>query len=381
MNQKNTKKTIKTFGIASFLNDMGSDMIYPIWPLFVTSVLGANMTVLGLIDGLGEAIVSISKAVSGYMSDRLRKRKIFIWTGYLFGSASRIGYALSTAWQYLIPFRILDRAGKIRSAPRDAIVADISESRNRGKHFGFLKAMDNLGAVVGIIICIIFFKYLGYKNLFLIAAIPSAIGAVLIMAVIKEKKIKRDGLYKGISFKDIDRNFRVFLFLSAIFALGSFSYSFLLVFAEKFGFQVAFVPVLYLIFTAIASLFSIPFGKLVDRIGGKAVLLISFTSWGLTCLSFILFQSYIAIIFSFILYGIHKGSIEPSQKTLVSALAPKGYRASSLGGFQMVVGLSALPSSLLAGILWDKIGLFTPFYFSVGLTALSSLILLFVKQK
>ena len=113
MNQNKTKKTIRTFASASFLNDLGSDIIYPIWPLFVTSVLHANMEVLGFIDGLGDAIVSISQAASGYLSDKIRKRKIFIWTGYFFGSISRIGYAISATWQHLIPFRILDREGKI----------------------------------------------------------------------------------------------------------------------------------------------------------------------------------------------------------------------------------------------------------------------------
>jgi len=131
MDQKETRKTVRTFALASFLNDLGSDMIYPIWPFFVISVLGANMAVLGFIDGLGEAIVSISQAASGYISDRIRKRKIFIWTGYLLGSSSRVGYALSTVWQHLIPFRVLDRAGKIRGAPRDAIIADIS-SKEKG---------------------------------------------------------------------------------------------------------------------------------------------------------------------------------------------------------------------------------------------------------
>jgi len=147
MEKKETRKTVRTFAFASFLNDLGSDMIYPVWPLFVTSVLGANMAVLGFIDGLGEAIVSISQAASGYVSDRLRRRKIFIWTGYLFGSLSRIGYALTTLWQHLIPFKIMDRAGKIRGAPRDAIIADISTEENRGKNFGLLRAMDNLGEV------------------------------------------------------------------------------------------------------------------------------------------------------------------------------------------------------------------------------------------
>jgi MFS family permease len=188
MEQKETRKTVRTFASASFLNDFGSDMIYPVWPLFVTSVLGANMAVLGFIDGLGEAIVSISQAASGYVSDRIRRRKVFIWTGYLFGSLSRVGYALSTVWQQLIPFKILDRAGKIRGAPRDAIIADISTEETRGKNFGLLRAMGNLGAVSGIIVCILLFGLLGYRNLFFLTAIPSLIGALLIFSFIRAKK-------------------------------------------------------------------------------------------------------------------------------------------------------------------------------------------------
>jgi MFS family permease len=249
MEQRETQKTVRIFASASFLNDFGSDMIYPVWPLFVTTILQANMAALGFIDGLGDAIVSISQAGSGYVSDRTRKRKIFVWTGYLFGSLSRIGYALSTIWQHLIPLKLLDRAGKIRGAPRDAIIADISTKENRGKNFGILRTMDNLGAVCGIIVCILLFGLLGYKNLFLIAAIPSAIGALLIFFLIKETKPSETRIYKGLSLKDLDNNFKLFLSLSAVFALGSFSYSFLLIYAKEFGFEVTFVPVLYLIFT------------------------------------------------------------------------------------------------------------------------------------
>ena len=380
MAQKEAKRTIRTFASASFLNDLGSDMIYPIWPLFVTTVLGANMAVLGLIDGLGEALVSISQAASGYASDRLRKRKIFIWTGYLFGSASRIGYALSTVWQHLIPFKILDRAGKIRGAPRDAMIADISTKENRGKNFGLLRAMDNLGAVCGIIICILFFQLIGYRNLFLMAAIPSVIGAMLIFSLIKEKKPASIKIFKGPSIKDFDNNFKLFLLLSSFFALGSFSYSFLLIYAKEFGFHIAFVPVLYLIFTAAASLFSLPFGKLSDKIGRKSVLLMSYIFWGLVCLSFIFIQNYFAIVFTFVLYGLHKGALDPVQKTFVSELASPEYKASGLGGFQMVTGLCALPASLIAGLLWDRINIFMPFYFSLGLTILSIAMLAFVKE-
>lgn len=381
MIKNETQKTIRTFAIASFLNDLGSDIIYPIWPLFITSVLHANMAALGFIDGLGDAIVSISQAASGYYSDKIRRRKIFIWTGYCFGSISRIGYALATVWQQVIPFRILDRAGKIRSAPRDAIIADISTKENRGRNFGLLRTMDSLGAVCGILICIFFVEIVGYRTLFLLAAIPSAIGALLILFLIKEKTAEQLKIYKGISFKDLDKNFLLFLVLSAIFALGAFSYSFLLIYAKQFGFAVTFVPVLYLIFTAVASLLSLPFGKLSDRLGRKKVMIVAFLLWGLVCLDIILWRSYVSIMLAFILYGAHKAALDTVQKTFVAELTPAQYKASTLGGFQMAIGLCAFPASFLAGMLWEKISLFMPFYFSLALTSMSCLMLLWVREK
>lgn len=377
---KAQKKTMRTFALASFLNDMGSDIIYPIWPLFVTNILKANMAALGFLDGLGDALVSLSQAASGYLSDRIKKRKIFIWTGYLCGSLSRLGYALSSIWQHLIPFRILDRVGKIRGAPRDALVGDISTNETRGKNFGLLRTMDNAGAVMGILICIAFVNLLGLKLLFAMAAIPSLIGALLIVLNIKEKKSGAVKIYKGISLKDIDKNLRLYMFLNALYALGAFSYSFLLVYAKNFGFKVGFIPVLYLIYTASASIFSLPFGKLSDKIGRKPVLMLAYLFWAGVCLGIMVSRSPLLIVGLFVLYGIHKAALDPVQRTLVCELSPLAFRASCLGGFQMVIGLCAFPASLAAGFLWDRVGIFAPFVFSMGLTAVAFCLLFFVKE-
>lgn len=375
-----SRKKLRVFAAASFLNDMGSDIIYPVWPLFVTQVLKANMAVLGFLDGLGEALVSLSQAGSGYLSDRLKKRKIFIWTGYLCGSVSRLGYALSTVWTHLIPFRVLDRVGKIRSAPRDAMVADMTPSQERGRSFGLLRAMDNLGAVCGVLLCIVLIRWLGFRLLFILAAAPSLLSALLILVFIREKGSGGIKIYKGLSLRDLSRNFRLYLLLNAVFSLGAFSYSFLLVSARIQGFQVAFVPVLYLIFTATASLFSLPFGKLVDRLGGKTVLYLAFLFWAIVCLSMVTSPHRPLFILTFILYGLHKAALEPVQKTLVCDLSPLSFRASCLGAFQMVIGLCALPASFVAGLLWDKLGMTAPFAFSLALTGVAALLLVFVKN-
>jgi len=378
------------FSAASFLNDFGSDMIYPVWPQFVLGFLGVDMAILGFIDGLGDAIVSLSQAGSGYASDRIGNRKLFVWSGYIIGGVSRVGYALLrivNVWQWVIPFRILDRSGKMRGAPRDAIIADISTNQNRGRNFGLLRAMDNLGATFGIITCLILVSLYGLNflpALLVIASAPSLIGAALVFLLTKDRKTNK--IYRGFSLKDLNINLKLFMFLSAIFALGSFSYSFLLIYvgstnAENTALPIIEVQILfYLTFTVAASLTSLPFGWLADKAGRRTVLILSFIFWGMVCLGFPYATSLAAFAALFILYGLHKGAIEPSQRALASELAPTEYRASTLGAFQMITGLFALPASLMAGLLWVTFGDFAPFYLSLMLTATASLLLLFVKE-
>jgi len=377
-----TKKTIRTFAAASFLNDLGSDIINPVWPFFVTQVLKANMAALGFLDGLGEAIVSLSQAAAGYYSDRIRKRKVFIWTGYLCGAVSRLGYAASSVWTHLVPFRVLDRAGKIRGAPRDAMLADVSTDTNRGRHFGLLRAMDNAGSVAGILISIALFNALGYRLLFALAAIPSLVGTFLVLKNIRESGSPAAKIFKGLSFRDIDRNLALYIALNGVFALGAFTYSFLLMYARSEGFRTGAGQILFLVYSTVAAFLSYPFGRLSDRIGRKPVMLIAYGAWAAVCAGVaFLGDGRAAVASLFVLYGVHKAALDPVQKTLAAELAPQPYRASVLGGFQMVIGLAAFLASLLAGFLWDKTGRQVPFIVSLGLTAVAALLLVFVKQK
>lgn len=380
MNVQN-KKTLRTFSIASFLNDFGSDMIAPIWPVFVTSVLGAPVAVLGLIDGIGESVVSISQAISGVISDRLRKRKIFIWLGYLCAGISRVGYALIWSWHWLIPFRVLDRAGKMRGAPRDAIIADISEKNERGGNFGLLRMMDNLGAVCGIIVSLLLFPVLGFTNLFLLAALPSLIGAILIFVRTPEVTARVASEEKKIAHpRTFSPAYRRFLGISCLFAAGSFTYSFLLLLAKKNGIPTALLPLVYLFLTAVASATSIPLGRLSDSIGRKNVMVIAIAVWILMAASMLLWQSaWIAVIAAFF-FGLHNGAIDTAQRAFVSELAPAHLKATGLGTFQMLVGIASLPGSFIAGILWDTISPQAPFIYSLIMSAASLVLLAFMKS-
>jgi MFS family permease len=376
-------RTVRTFAAVSFLHDMGSDMVFPVWPLFLRNVLKANMEVVGLVDGLGDAVVSLSSAVSGYASDRLRRRKVLIWPGYLMGAAARVGYAFARTWPQVLPFKVIDRAGKIRSAPRDAIVADLSTKGNRGGRFGLLRAMDNLGAVVGILLTIALISVvgMGYRTLFLVAAIPSVAGAMLVLLLIKERRAEGVKVHKGLRLRDLGRDYYLFLALSGLFSLTAFSYSFLLIFAQDAGYEDAFVPVLYLVFTAMAALLSIPFGRLADSWGRKRVMTLALLLWMSVSVVLLADTTLVTIVVALALYGAHKGALEPVQRAFVSELAPADFRASGLGAYQMVVGILALPAGIVAGVLWEVVGPWAIFAYALALTSVAVVMLQFVRER
>jgi MFS family permease len=374
------KKTIWTFALVSYLNDFGADMVHSLWPIFLTQVLGLNMAVLGLIDGLGDATISISQAVSGYVSDRIRRRKAFIWIGYLLSAFSRFGFAIAQGWPMALFSKLVERSGKMRDTPRDAIAAEISDHHDRGSNFGILRTMDSFGAVCGVMLSIWLVQFLPMRTIFLYAAIPSIIGAILVFTLIREEN-NGFRLYEGLHWKNLNGSFKWFLALSALFSIASFSYSFLLIFAQKFGFSLTEIPVLYLIYMTGAMVSSYPLGHLADNLGRRIVILMGFLFWAATLSILILSQGPIAIYLSFLFFGFSKGAIETVQRTFVSELAPQSHVASALGTFKLVIGLSALPASLIAGLMWEEWGIFAPFHFSLTLTAVASVMLIFVDGK
>ncbi|MFX1563725.1 MAG: MFS transporter [Promethearchaeota archaeon] len=386
---------IGTFGAASFANDMGSDIVFSIWPTFVI-LLGGNALLIGLLDGLGDFIVNLSKGFSGFLSDKLQRRKPFIWSGYLAASMSRVLYGVAPSWHWLVPARVLDRAGKIRGSPRDALIADISSNETRGRNFGILRTLDNTGALFGILITIAFVTFAfpllesqgftllsSLQLLFIAAAIPTVIGALLIIIKIPDyrKEIGKHVFRIG----GINRQLALFITLSFIFALAFFSYSFVTLYASFF-LEVPLinpylkVTIAYLIFTMTAALLSAPLGKLSDRIGRRVTLLLGYGTFAIMCLIFIIIPNALTMLAAMIFYGASIGAIVPTQRSLVAELAPVDLRASLLGLYQMLIGVAALAANILAGLIWVLYLPATSFMLSLFLTLIAALLLPLVKE-
>lgn len=368
------KKTIATFSAASLLNDIGGDMVKPLWPIFITSTLGAPAVFLGLIDGIGQLLSYLTRFPFGYYSDRW-KRKPFVWTGYIFSSVSRIGYALSGTPAGAFFSHIVDRTGKgMRDAPRDAILASSTSKTDRGAAFGTLRAMDNLGATIGPLLAFLLIPLIGIRTLFAFAAIPSLIGALLIFFAIKEK-VKDNIRRVPFLWKELTKEYRLVFWISGIFALSWFSVSFLLLYATHNGFSQNDIPLLYLTYTLTAACVAYPAGKLSDAIGRRYMLMAGYTVFGITLAGFAVTTNPLFFYALFFLYGVHYGIIEAMQGAYVSDMVADEHRASALGLFQGLWGLCLLPASLIAGVLWDRVAPWAPFVY--GATIVTIAVLLF----
>ncbi|MCL5257760.1 MAG: MFS transporter [Patescibacteria group bacterium] len=383
MEQNKPRKDIIIFGIASFLNDLGHYLVATIWPIFVTQTIGAPIIFLGFLDGFGSALESISQAVSGFFSDKIKKRKIFISIGYFFPFLSGLLYSVaSTSWQ-LILGRSIDRSGKMRDAPRDAIIADETEHNHRATAFGFLRSTDRAGALVGLILSAFLILFLSDRQLFFLSALPALFGSLLIILFIQEsKKYRPVEPTKKIlfPFSDFNPNLKLFTLTSIIFTLASFSESFYILAARKQGFSLTLITLLYFGFVFFSFISALPFGRLADRIGRRFVLAIGYFALTIVNIMFVLFRSVFFIAFAFIIYGLVYGATRGNIKTFISDLAPAKTRASLIGAFEMIIGLTALPASLIAGLLWQNLNFKAPFLFSIGLSLIATALIFFVKE-
>ena len=371
------------FGAASFLNDTGSDMIAPIRPTFLTTQLGLSPGQVQMVDGLALMITSLSKLGAGYASDRTGKRKSFITLGYAMSSLARIGFVLTTLGFHffqIILWKSMDRLGKIRGPPRDAIVAGHAKEKERGRAFGILRALDTAGAVLGTIITFFLFQFVGYSGIILLAIIPS-LGAVIVVSVFVKEKRGRD-IFKGVNFRGLDTNLKIFLMASILFALATSCYSLLILLSADYGYMVEDQVLLYLLFTAIYAASAYPFGRLSDSIGRKPILIVAFCLLIVTALWANLFVlDMLTIIPLFIFFGLMNGALDPVQTSYVSDLVEEERRASIIGAFQMAVGIAAFPAGLIIGYLWDTINPYTAFQYSIVLTQIALVLLLLIRTK
>jgi MFS family permease len=348
---------VLVLGIVSLFADMSTEMIYPLIPLFLVSVLGATFIDVGLIEGVAESTASILKIVSGYLSDRFGKRKPLVYSGYAIAAIAKPLLAFTTGWQQVLAIRFLDRMGKgIRDSARDAIVSE-SKSLGVGRSFGFQRSLDTLGAVIGPLIAVALFGILSFRGLFLLAFIPAILATALVVFFVKETAVgSRSKQSYKVSFRSFDANFRIFLLGLGLFFVGNSSDAFLFLRAQNLGIPTLVVPLLYLLMNVIYAVFAFPFGIISDKIGRKAVLLMGFAIFFIVYLGFAFASSALVLWVLFPVYGLYYGLTDGVSKALVSDLAPPYLKATAFGTYYFVVGVVALPASLIAGTLWQTVG-------------------------
>src|SRR3989344_1047502 len=374
---KNGSKNIYLLGGASLLKDVGSEMISPILPFYITALGGGGVSV-GLLSGLREGLASLFKLLGGWASDRKGKRMPFVFLGYFISIIFRFLLSVANSWQAIIGFVGLERLGKSRDAPRDAIIAVSTKKRGRG--FGLHQAMDTMGGIIGtIIVFLLFWIYAtDFKLIILIAAGISALSLVPLFFV-KEPVSKKSkvNLFKGI--KNLNKRLKYFIFVASVFTIANFGlYMFLLLRARDITGSIIYALAIYLLFNIVWASLSIPFGNLSDKIGRKSVLMVGYLLLVVVGLGFAYFSGVISLIILFILYGLVYAITQSNQRALVSDLSGN-MKGTAIGFYQAVVGVVNILAGVAAGILWD-INFSIMFVYIAAVALLSAILLAFVRE-
>jgi len=366
-------------------------------PAFLALTLGASPFAIGAIEGAAETTASLLKLFSGYLSDKFAKRKLPVIFGYALSSLVRPLLALVTSWRQVLFVRLTDRVGKgIRGAPRDALLAADVDPDQRGLAFGFNRAADHLGAVIGPLIAFLLISFFAsnaeipsaedYKYLFLIASVPVIIGLLVIVFFVKEdgrREIEsiRESTRIKFSLADFDSNFKRFLVVISVFTLSNSTDAFLLLRAQETGIAPAMLPLLWMALhiTKVAS--SLIGGDLSDRIGRKTLIVAGWILYALVYLAFAFVQSAFQSWLLFIIYGIYFGLTEGTEKALVADLVPDEKRGTAFGLYSLAFGITVLPASLIFGGLWTTFGASVAFTFSAILSIIAALSLLTIDTR
>lgn len=391
-------RNVKALGIVSLLTDASSEMVYPVLPLFLANVLGAPVTAIGLIESIAEATASILKVFSGWLSDRVGRRRPLIALGYTISNVAKPLLALSANWPAVLLLRFSDRFGKgVRTAPRDALIADSGTAARRGRDFGFHRALDTIGAAIGPLTAwaILTLVPNGYRTVFWVSAIPGTLAIVVVFAAVREVRARTaagggassrgDGQARTkpptLRLRHLGRPFALFTGASAVFALGNSSDALLILRAQDVGAAPALIPLMYFVFNVVGAALATPLGSLSDRVGRKAMLAAGFGGYALVYAGFALAHAPLAAWLLFALYGVPYAMTEGLARAYVCDLVPGEVRGTAVGGYTFVLGLAALPASAVAGLLWDSVGHAAPFALSATLMTAAAALLTLVPAR
>jgi MFS family permease len=373
----------------SLLNDVSSEIIYPLLPIFLTSTLGASAKAIGLIEGSAESVSSLLKLFAGYLSDRLRQRKLLVVSGYAVATFVRPLLAFANSWQQVLALRVTDRVGKgVRTAPRDAMIADTVERQQRGLAFGFHRAMDHCGAVIGPLIGYLLVLLLAtnrsspsageFTHIFLLASIPGFGALAVAIFFMRESRIAQAPAeaVPPLSLKGFDTNFKRFLLVLALFTLSNSSDSFLILRARDAGVSIAVIPLLWAAHHGSKVLSSLFGGDLSDRLGRKHLIVSGWILYAAVYAGFAFASASVSIWALFLIYGIYFGLAEGAEKALVADLVRPEQRGTAYGLYNLAFGVTVLPASLLMGTIWDWKGPTTAFLVSASMGISAALLLL-----